>query len=88
MLVRAAGMQDLDTLLALAASAGSGLTTLPASEGRLVERLECVAQSFAGAAPQADADYLFVLENEQGRVVGTKYARALVQLPHGVDRGG
>lgn len=71
MLVRAAGMQDLDTLLALAASAGSGLTTLPASEGRLVERLECVAQSFAGAAPQADADYLFVLENEQGRVVGT-----------------
>jgi len=71
MLVRAAGLQDLDTLLALAVSAGAGLTTLPASEERLVERLKRIEQSFAGEAPQADADYLFVLEDGQGRVVGT-----------------
>ncbi|MEH6564850.1 MAG: arginine N-succinyltransferase [Halopseudomonas sp.] len=71
MLVRAAEERDLDTLLALAASAGSGLTSLPASEDRLAERLQRVEQSFRGAVAQADADYLFVLENEHGQVVGT-----------------
>ena len=57
--------------MALAASAGSGLTSLPASEDRLVARLQSVEQSFRGEAPQADADYLFVLEDEKGRLVGT-----------------
>ena len=71
MLVRAAGMQDIDALLALAASAGSGLTTLPASEDRLVSRLQRVEHSFRGELPQADADYLFVLEDETQALVGT-----------------
>ena len=71
MLVRAARMDDLPALLELASEAGSGMTSLPASEERLGRRLRTVAASFAGELPQEDADYLFVLEDAEGRVVGT-----------------
>lgn len=71
MLVRAARIADLSALLELAIEAGSGLTSLPASEERLERRLRTVAASFAGELPIADADYLFVLEDEQGQVIGT-----------------
>ncbi|MFN3578971.1 MAG: arginine N-succinyltransferase [Pseudomonas sp.] len=71
MLVRSARQSDLAALMELAAKAGSGLTTLPASEERLERRLQTVTQSFLGQAERADADYLFVLEDEQGQVIGT-----------------
>ncbi|WP_193072868.1 arginine N-succinyltransferase [Pseudomonas sp. FME51] len=71
MLVRAARMGDLPALLELASDAGSGLTSLPASEERLSRRLQAVAASFAGGLPAEDADYLFVLEDADGEVVGT-----------------
>lgn len=71
MLVRAACIDDLPALLQLALEAGSGLTSLPASEERLGRRLQTVMASFAGELPAADADYLFVLEDQQGQVIGT-----------------
>lgn len=71
MLVRAARIEDLSALLKLALEAGSGLTSLPASEERLERRLRTVTASFAGELPVADADYLFVLEDGQGQVIGT-----------------
>ena len=71
MLVRAANLGDLEALLALAHSAGAGLTTLPASEERLRERLQLIEQSFAGQVPQADADYLLVLDGVHGRLIGS-----------------
>lgn len=71
MLVRAARADDLKQLMGLAANAGSGLTSLPASEERLARRLETVQASFRGGVPAADADYLFVLENDDGELVGT-----------------
>lgn len=71
MLVRAARMGDLPTLLELASGVGSGLTSLPASEERLSRRLQTVTASFAGELPTEDADYLFVLEDDSGQVVGT-----------------
>lgn len=71
MLVRAARADDLKQLMGLAANAGSGLTSLPASEERLARRLETVQSSFRGGVPAADADFLFVLENDDGDVVGT-----------------
>lgn len=71
MLVRAARVTDIGALLELAANAGAGLTTLPASEERLLRRLENVEQSFLGRVDRADSDYLFVLENEEGEVAGT-----------------
>lgn len=71
MLVRAARVTDISSLLELAVNAGAGLTTLPASEERLLRRLQNVEQSFLGQVERADSDYLFVLENETGQVVGT-----------------
>ena len=71
MLVRAACIDDLPALLQLALEAGSGLTSLPASEERLGRRLQTVMASFAGELPAADADYLFVLEDQHGQVIGT-----------------
>jgi Arginine/ornithine N-succinyltransferase beta subunit len=46
------------------------LTTLPADAGRLRQRLEWAAKTFAGEAERADADYLFVLENDQHEAIG------------------
>ena len=70
MIVRPATMADLPALLALAHSAGTGLTTLPADAVRLRHRLEWAEKTFAGEAERADADYLFVLEAENGQAVG------------------
>lgn len=71
MLVRAAQLSDLSALLALAVEAGSGMTSLPANEEYLGRRLQRSQASFAGQQPMADADYLLVLEDEAGQVVGT-----------------
>ncbi|WOD10228.1 arginine N-succinyltransferase [Pseudomonas sp. NyZ704] len=71
MLVRSARQTDLAVLMQMAANAGSGLTTLPASEERLARRLQIVERSFLGQVEQADADYLFVLEDLHGQVIGT-----------------
>ncbi|HIZ50040.1 MAG TPA: arginine N-succinyltransferase [Candidatus Pseudomonas excrementavium] len=71
MLVRAARMGDLPALLELASDVGSGMTSLPASEERLSRRLQTVTASFAGELSKEDADYLFVLEDGDGQVVGT-----------------
>jgi arginine N-succinyltransferase len=70
MIVRPATPADLPALLALAHSAGTGLTTLPADAPRLRQRLEWAAKTFAGDAERADADYLFVLENDQQEAIG------------------
>ena len=47
------------------------MTSLPASEERLSRRLQTVTASFAGELSKEDADYLFVLEDGDGQVVGT-----------------
>lgn len=80
MLVRAARTEDLPALLKLALEVGSGLTSLPASEERLERRLHTVSASFAGELPGADADYLFVLEDDQGQVIGTSGVLAAAGL--------
>ncbi|MFA5679347.1 MAG: arginine N-succinyltransferase [Pseudomonas sp.] len=80
MLVRAARIEDLPALLKLALEAGSGLTSLPASEERLERRLQSVSASFAGELSAADADYLFVLEDDQGQVIGTSGVLAAAGL--------
>src|SRR5690606_8684236 len=83
MLVRAATVADLPALLQLALEAGSGLTSLPASEERLERRLQTVEASFAGTLPMADADYLFVLEDASGQVIGTSGVLAAAGLRAG-----
>ena len=70
MIVRPVRSADLPALMELALSTGAGLTTLPANEARLAHRVAWAEKTFQGLAERADADYLFVLENDAGEVVG------------------
>ena len=70
MIVRPVRSADLPALMQLALSTGAGLTTLPANEERLAHRVGWAEKAFAGTAERADADYLFVLEDDDGKVVG------------------
>ena len=70
MIVRPVRSSDLSALMALAQSTGTGLTTLPANEERLAQRVAWAERSFRGEAERADADYLFVMEDDDGQVVG------------------
>lgn len=70
MIVRPVRKDDLPDLLNLARSAGSGLTTLPADPKRLAHRVDWAEKTFAGSVDRADADYLFVMEDDAGHVVG------------------
>ena len=70
MIVRPVRSADLSALLELARSTGAGLTTLPANEERLAHRVGWAEKTFRGEAERADADYLFVLEDDDGKVVG------------------
>ena len=70
MIVRPVRNSDLPALIELARSTGTGLTTLPANEERLLHRVTWAEKTFRGEASRGDADYLFVLENDDGKVVG------------------
>ena len=70
MIVRPVRSADLPALMELALSTGAGLTTLPANEARLAHRGGWAEKAFSGEAGRADAAYLFVMENDDGKVVG------------------
>ena len=70
MIVRPVRSADLPALMELALSTGAGLTTLPANEARLAHRVGWAEKAFSGEAGRADADYLFVMEDDDGKVVG------------------
>ncbi|WP_085315103.1 arginine N-succinyltransferase [Derxia lacustris] len=79
--LRPAVADDLDALLDLARGAGSGLTTLKPDRALLAERLDRVAGSFAQTLPEAERDYLFVLEDSaDGSLGGVSAVRAAVGL--------
>jgi len=71
---------DLAAAEALGRSTGTGLTTLPANEERLTHRVGWAEKTFRGDAGRGDADYLFVLENDEGRVVGISAIAGAVGL--------
>jgi len=65
----------------MARSTGTtGLTTLPANEERLEHRVGWAEKSFRGEAERGDTDYLFVLENDEGLVVGISAIAGAVGL--------
>lgn len=70
MTVRAARSSDLDALMALARQAGVGVTSLPVNAERLGARLAAAERSFGGEVGADQADYLFVMEDSNGQVVG------------------
>ncbi|MBB4865489.1 arginine N-succinyltransferase [Pseudomonas nitritireducens] len=80
MIVRPVTSADLPALFDLARSTGTGLTTLPANEQRLQHRVSWAEKAFRGEAERADADYLFVLENDEGKVVGISAVAGAVGL--------
>ncbi|WP_017937732.1 arginine N-succinyltransferase [Zestomonas thermotolerans] len=80
MIVRPVRSADLPALLELARSTGAGLTTLPANEERLTHRVGWAEKAFRGEAERADADYLFVLETDDGKVVGISAVAGAVGL--------
>ncbi|CAD5108592.1 arginine N-succinyltransferase [Zestomonas carbonaria] len=80
MIVRPVRSADLPALLELARSTGTGLTTLPANEERLTHRVGWAEKTFRGEAERADADYLFVLESDDGKVVGISAVAGAVGL--------
>ncbi|QTN45001.1 arginine N-succinyltransferase [Ectopseudomonas mendocina] len=80
MIVRPVRSADLAALIDLARSTGAGLTTLPANEERLAHRVGWAEKAFRGEAERADADYLFVLEDDAGKVVGISAVAGAVGL--------
>lgn len=80
MIVRPVRSADLPALFQLARSTGAGLTTLPANEERLAHRVGWAEKTFRGEAARADADYLFVLEDDNGEVVGISAVAGAVGL--------
>ncbi|MBA4289552.1 MAG: arginine N-succinyltransferase [Pseudomonas sp.] len=80
MIVRPVRSADLPALFQLARSTGAGLTTLPANEERLAHRVGWAEKAFRGDAVRADADYLFVLEDDNGEVVGISAVAGAVGL--------
>ena len=80
MIVRPVRNSDLPALIELARSTGTGLTTLPANEERLLHRVTWAEKTFRGEAERGDADYLFVLENDEGKVVGISAIAGAVGL--------
>lgn len=80
MIVRPVRSADLPALIDLARSTGAGLTTLPANEERLAQRVGWAEKAFRGEAVRADADYLFVLEDDAGKVVGISAVAGAVGL--------
>ncbi|MFJ2363254.1 arginine N-succinyltransferase [Pseudomonas sp. NPDC087697] len=80
MIVRPVQMTDLPALLVLARRAGPGFTTLPANEERLTLRIRWAQRTFAGQVERADADYLFVLEDDDQQVIGVSALAGAVGL--------
>ncbi len=80
MIVRPVRSADLPALYQLARTTGAGLTTLPANEERLAHRVSWAEKAFSGEAARADADYLFVLEDDNGEVVGISAVAGAVGL--------
>ncbi|CAB1401997.1 MULTISPECIES: arginine N-succinyltransferase [Pseudomonas] len=80
MIVRPVKVSDLPALMTLVQQAGPGFTTLPANEERLAHRVRWAQRAFAEQLERADADYLFVLEDDEMRVVGVSAMTGAVGL--------
>jgi len=81
MIIRPVEHNDLPDILALAAKAGTGLTSLPANEKVLEARIERSVRTWRGGAPRAEQGYLFVLEDTvRHKVVGVSAIEVAVGL--------
>lgn len=81
-IVRQVTHQDLSYLMQLASSASSGLTTLPAKEERLQDKIYKSIESFSAQITEiSDELYFFVMEEtDTNKVVGCSAIEAMVGL--------
>ena len=70
MIVRPVNITDLPALQDLARHVDPALTSLPISEERMAHRVRWSQRTFAQQVERADADYLFVLEDDDQRLLG------------------
>jgi len=85
LIVRPAGIADLDALMELASLSGRGFTSLPEDEATLLQRLSVSEASFKREVPPREAWYTLMLENsDTGRIEGLCGVRAAVGVvrPH------
>lgn len=81
LVVRPAGLADIDVLMELAVLSGRGFTSLPEDEPTLRQRLELSEQSFGGKVAAPEAWYTLMLEDlEDGEVIGVCGVKAGVGL--------
>lgn len=81
LVVRPAGLADLDVLMELAVLSGRGFTSLPEDEPTLRQRLALSEASFAGKVAAPEAWYTLMLEDtDDGAVIGVCGVKAGVGL--------
>ena len=81
-LVRPAAAHDLPQMIALIQSLGSGMTSMPNDADALAAKIDRSDQSFAGRA-KSDLQYVLVLEDEEGRLLGTSAVYPRIGDSHG-----
>lgn len=82
--VRPVTRNDLEALLALAQSLGSGMTTFPADRDTLAKKIELAEASFAGLCAPKDAVYLMALEDSDSKeVLGVSAVYPAIGSPFG-----
>jgi arginine N-succinyltransferase len=80
-LIRPAHVADTDQIVALAAEAGPGFTSLVVGRDALAERVEKSAQCFgANVAEPGDERYVLVAEDEDGKLCGMSGLKATVGI--------
>lgn len=81
MIVRPVTPDDLPALLELIrGTPSSRLTSLPDNEAHLQQRIEIAQKSFRRELEGPGTDYLFVMENADGRLIGTSAIRDRIGL--------
>ena len=80
MIVRPVTSADLPALIELARSTGTGLTTPAGQRAAPAASRQLGREAFRGEAERGDADYLFVLEDDAGKVVGISAIAGAVGL--------
>ncbi|MFU2329604.1 arginine N-succinyltransferase [Pseudomonas sp. NFX98] len=80
MIVRPVQVTDLSALLTLVQQVDRALNSLSADENRLAHRLRWAKRTFAEQVERADADYLFVLEDDDQQVIGVSALTGAVGL--------
>jgi arginine N-succinyltransferase len=81
-IVRPAAARDLPQMIALIQALGSGMTTMPSDADALAAKIDRSEQSFAGHA-KSDIQYVLVLEDDGGRLLGTSAVYPRIGDNHG-----